>query len=77
MEIYNMNQNHSVVLPIGERIAQIVFYHTGPVDGQYTNISGKYQIAEDTDLHKLMREWRPEQMLPKAYKDQRRKPKEL
>jgi len=77
MEVYNMNQNHSVVLPVGERIAQIVFYHTGPVEGQYKNISGKYQTNDDTSLQKLMYDWRPEQMLPKAYNDERRKPKSL
>jgi deoxycytidine triphosphate deaminase len=74
MEIYNMNQHHSVVLPVGERIAQIVFYHTGPVDGQYKQISGKYQTDTDGDLPKLMQEWRPEHMLPRGYKDSRRKP---
>lgn len=74
MEIYNMNQHHSVVLPVGERIAQIVFYHTGPVDGQYKKISGKYQTSESNDLNTLIRNWRPQQMLPKAYKDVRRKP---
>jgi dCTP deaminase len=77
MEIYNMNQHHSVVLPVGERIAQIVFYHTGPVDGQYKQISGKYQTGTDDDLQTLMRDWRPEQMLPRGFKDSRRKPKEL
>lgn len=77
MEIYNMNQHHSVVLPVGERIAQLVFYVTGPVDGQYKKISGKYQPGDDTDLVKLMNDWRPEQMLPRAYLDERRKPRQL
>ncbi len=77
MEVYNMNLHHSVVLPVGERIAQIVFYHTGPVEGQYKGISGKYQTGEETDLQGLMRDWRPEQMLPKAYKDKRQRPKPL
>ncbi len=77
MEIYNMNQHDSVVLPVGERIAQMVFYHTGPVDGQYNNLSGKYQLSSDKDLKTLIDEWRPEQMLPRAYKDSRRKPLEL
>lgn len=77
MEIYNMNKDHSVVLPVGERIAQIVFYHTGPVDGQYKQISGKYQSGDDSDLTQLMQDWRPEQMLPRGFKDSRRKPKQL
>ncbi len=74
LEIYNMNQHESVVLPVGERIAQMVFYETGPVDGEYKKLSGKYQSAVSTSLEKLVRSWRPEQMLPKAYKDKRAVP---
>lgn len=73
MEIYNLNQRHSVVLPVGERIAQIVFQHTGEVTGEYSNLSGKYQTA--TDLDELIKNWSPEQMLPRAYKDERTLPK--
>lgn len=72
MEIYNLNQRHSVVLPVGERIAQIVFLQTGEVEGEYHNLSGKYQTGDD--LEKMMTEWSPEQMLPRAYKDERRLP---
>lgn len=77
MEIYNMNQHESVVLPAGERIAQLVFYHTGPVDGEYDNISGKYQTDPSGDIAQIVKEWRPEQMLPKAYKDVRKQPKNI
>jgi len=75
MEIYNLNARHSVVLPVGERIAQIVFQKTGKVTGEYSNLSGKYQTS--TDLKVLMKEWSPEQMLPRAYKDKRSLPKEI
>lgn len=74
LEIYNMNQHESVVLPVGERIAQMVFYETGPVDGEYKMLSGKYQSSMSSSLEKLVRGWRPEQMLPKAYKDKRSLP---
>lgn len=74
MEIYNMNDHESVVLPVGERIAQMVFYHTGSVDGEYQKLSGKYQRGSQTDLSKLIRRWRPEDMLPRAYKDERKEP---
>lgn len=77
MEIYNMNQHESVVLPVGERIAQMVFYHTGPVESEYTNLSGKYQRDDSSDLAQLISDWRPSDMLPRAYKDQRRQPKEV
>lgn len=77
MEIYNMNEHESVVLPVGERIAQVVFYHTGPVEGEYQNLSGKYQEIPENDLQGLVNSWRPEQMLPRGWKDQRRKPLEV
>jgi len=75
MEIYNLNQRHSVVLPVGERISQIVFMHTGEVSGEYSNLSGKYQTS--VDLDELIKEWSPEQMLPRAYKDSRSPLKEM
>lgn len=71
MEIYNMNQHESVVLPVGERIAQIVFHQTGPVDGEYTNLSGKYQTDSSAQLKDIIKNWKPEQMLPRTYKDKR------
>lgn len=74
MEIYNMNQHESVVLPIGERVAQMVFYETGPVDSEYTKLSGKYQAKSSGDLKTIIRNWKPEQMLPRAYGDKRRQP---
>lgn len=77
MEIYNMNQHESVVLPVGERIAQMVFYETGPVDDEYKKLSGKYQSADSKSLQEIIADWSPEQMLPRAYKDSRRAPKEI
>jgi dCTP deaminase len=77
MEIYNMNQHESVVLPVGERIAQVVFYETGPVDKEYKKLTGKYQPAASDDLDSIIKNWTPEQMLPRAYKDIRKLPKEI
>ncbi|MCB0591931.1 MAG: hypothetical protein KDC31_11605 [Saprospiraceae bacterium] len=71
MEVYNMNQHESVILPVGERIAQIVFYETGPVDNEYKKISGKYQSSTSDDLDSIIAMWTPEQMLPRGYKDSR------
>lgn len=71
MEIYNMNQYEIVVLPVGERIAQMVFYDTGPVESEYKKLSGKYQTDESADLKTIIKNWHPEQMLPRAYKDKR------
>ncbi len=77
LEIFNLNQKEIVLLPVGERIGQAVFHETGPVDGDYglgrhKGFSGKYQVG--TDLKQLIKNWKPEQMLPKAYKDKRTLP---
>lgn len=80
LEIFNLNQHETVLLPVGERIAQAVFHETGPVEGSYgegrdKGFSGKYQSG--TDLETLIANWVPEQMLPRAYKDTRSLPKEI
>lgn len=80
LEIYNLNQKEIVLLPVGERIAQAVFHHTGPVEGSYgqrraDGFSGKYQRG--TNLGALIRTWTPQQMLPKAYKDSRLLPPKI
>jgi deoxycytidine triphosphate deaminase len=77
LEIYNLNEHETVLLPVGERIAQAVFHHTGQVEGNYgegrdDGMSGKYQTG--TDLNELIRNWTPDQMLPRAYRDKRRLP---
>ncbi len=72
LEVYNLNQRHSIVLPVGERIAQIVFFHTGEVRGSYESLSGKYNSS--TNLDELVKNWTPESMLPRAYKDERQLP---
>ena len=73
LEIYNLNQHESVVLPVGERIAQFVFHHSGEVEGSYEKgrggVSGKYQ--DSSNLDELKQNWRPERMLPLAWMDKR------
>jgi deoxycytidine triphosphate deaminase len=80
LEIFNLNQRETMLLPVGERIAQIVFHETGEVEGNYGlgrdgGFSGKYQSG--TDLKIIMATWSPAQMLPKAYRDQRQLPQKL
>jgi deoxycytidine triphosphate deaminase len=79
LEIYNLNSHESVVLPVGERIGQLIFHKTGPVDGDYSNgrggISGKYQHTDNLD--ELVKTWEPSMMLPRAYKDQRKLPETI
>ena len=80
LEIYNLNEHETVLLPVGERIAQIIFHETGEVEGNYgegrdEGFSGKYQSG--TSLDELIKNWTPDQMLPRAYKDNRRMPEEI
>lgn len=80
LEIYNLNEHETVLLPVGERIAQIIFHETGEVDGNYgegrdEGMSGKYQ--QGTDISKLISEWTPDQMLPRAYRDSRTIPETI
>lgn len=77
LEIFNLNHKETVLLPVGERIAQAIFLETGEVAGNYgegrnSGFSGKYQLG--TDLKQLIKNWTPDQMLPRAYKDKRHLP---
>lgn len=73
LEIYNLNMHESVVLPVGERMGQLIFHKTGVVDGGYSSgrggVSGKYQHTDNID--ELISTWSPETMLPRAFKDKR------
>jgi deoxycytidine triphosphate deaminase len=80
LEIFNLNQHETVLLPVGERIAQIVFHETGEVAGNYGKgrdggFSGKYQ--QGTDMDEIIRTWHPGMMLPRAYKDTRQLPERV
>lgn len=77
LEIFNLNQHETVLLPVGERIAQAVFLETNEVAGNYGagrdgGFSGKYQ--QGTNLDELVANWKPQDMLPRAYKDKRNLP---
>ena len=81
LTIHNLNERETVLLPVGERIAQVVFHQTGEVDGSYgkagpgQNGSSKYQNG--TDLETLIKTWSPSLMLPQAWKDQRSMPHKI
>lgn len=77
LEIFNLNEHESVVLPVGERVGQLIFHDTiSPVAGDYSNgrggMSGKYQHTDN--LEELIRSWHPSMMLPRAFKDRRSLP---
>lgn len=80
LEVYNLNQHVTILLPVGERIAQAVFHDTGAVTGNYgqgrdDGMSGKYQAG--VNLEELIANWEPKLMLPKAYLDQRHLPQPI
>lgn len=69
-EVVNFN-DEAVPLPVGERMAQMIFHTTGDVDGHYGD-TGKYQSS--TDIDEVISQWDPVDMLPRSYNDERRTP---
>ena len=63
MEIHN-SLEVPVILPVGVRVAQIVFMWSGVPEKPYT---GKYQLSSNID--ELTKSWKPDSMLPKLYLD--------
>ena len=63
LEITN-NSSSPMVLPIGARLGQIVFFYTEGTNNPY---KGKYQVSND--LAELIANWQPSDMLPKLYMD--------
>jgi len=66
MEVTNNSEHHPIILVVGRRVAQIVFWEVAPVSESYGG-SGKYQSGGDID--EIMRNWQPEAMLPRLYLD--------
>ena len=63
LEITN-NGTSPIVLPIGARVGQIIFFYTGVSDTVY---KGKYQTGNG--IEEIVKNWSPEMMLPKLYQD--------
>jgi dCTP deaminase len=73
MEITNNSSHYAIPLVVGRRIAQIIFFETGPIlDADYTK-KGKYQSS--TNLKELKKAWKPQMMLPRLWADRDAKPK--
>lgn len=62
MEIQNTGTN-TVVLPVGCRVGQIIFYYTGPTSSSYA-LKGQYQSMDDLSIIKTS--WTPLMMIPKG-----------
>ena len=57
-------ENHSevnIILKVGQKIAQMIFYHTGTVANNYNKI-GQYNSGETVE--EITKNWKPEHMLP-------------
>ncbi len=67
MEITNNSKHYAIPLVVGRRIAQLVFFETGEILGHDYNKVGKYNSSEDVAI--LKKNWKPEMMLPRLYKD--------
>lgn len=74
MEITNMSWSSNIVLPVGSRVAQIVFMYTGetaqPYHGKYQSKWGALHCLKEAEIVEILsKEWTPESMLPKLWKD--------
>ncbi len=69
MEITNHLKETSIPLPVGMRIAQIIFNEVDPVEERfgYSKAGGKYQ--SDDDLAEVISKWDPYSMLPRLHAD--------
>ena len=67
MEITNNSRSQRIPLVVGMRVAQLVFFETEGVSGGTYRDGGKYQSNEA--LTDMVRNWHPEMMKPKLYKD--------
>ena len=67
MEITNNSMRYIIPLVVGRRVAQMAFFEVGVTLGKDYSIKGKYQTT--TDLEELRRNWKPDDMLPKMWRD--------
>lgn len=67
MEVTNNSAHYYIPLVVGRRIAQIIFFETGPIENAGYEKSGKYQSSGS--MKDLKKQWSPTQMLPRLYLD--------
>lgn len=68
MEITNNSRFHTIPLVVGRRVAQLLFFEVAPVErADGYDVAGKYQTSPD--LEALKRDWKPDSMLPKQWRD--------
>ncbi|MBI3572521.1 deoxycytidine triphosphate deaminase [Candidatus Kaiserbacteria bacterium] len=67
MEITNQSRHYIIPLVVGRRIAQMVFFETGPILKNNYAKSGKYQSTDS--VRDLKKNWKPSLMLPRLWAD--------
>lgn len=67
MEITNNSRHYTIPLVVGRRVAQIVFFEVGQTSGADYSAVGKYQT--ESVIEEIKKNWKPEDMLPKMWKD--------
>lgn len=69
MEITNNSQHYAIPLVVGRRIAQLIFFETGPILDSKNNYTktGKYNPSDDVEVLKKM--WNPHMMIPQLWRD--------
>ncbi|MDB5238503.1 MAG: hypothetical protein JWM46_773 [Candidatus Kaiserbacteria bacterium] len=67
MEITNSSNRYYIPLVVGRRIAQIIFFETGPILETNYAAAGKYQSGDS--IPQLKKNWKPEMMLPRLFVD--------
>ncbi len=69
MEITNNEKDRQIVLVVGRRIAQIKFYETEPLEAENDDYAFKGKYQSSANLEDLKKNWTPDDMLPKMWKD--------
>jgi dCTP deaminase len=67
MEVTNNSTHYFIPLVVGRRIAQLIFFETGPILQSDYGKSGKYQSGGS--VKNLKKNWKPDMMLPRLYLD--------
>lgn len=73
MEITNNSRHYHIPLVVGRRVAQLIFFETGKILDKDYSSTGAYQNS--CDLKKVMKNWKPTDMLPRLYHDVKDKKK--
>lgn len=73
LEIRNFNNRESVLLPVGERIVQLVFHETGKTSshvGTEQEGTPDKKSHQAIDLDGLIETWSPDMLLPRTYEEE-------